>query len=232
MTLNQFYTSTDYAGLFEEVERFDVYKIKELDFVPDKVIDMGANIGVFTRFARTLWPDARIISVEPHEPNCELFLQYTDMENVILLNMAIGIGQVYHGLTARNGSGETYLSAGLGYPKEIMDEEVVKENGIEYSFVKTIMPDFLIKEFVKEGQKFVVKMDIEGNENLVLTHEPSMEALRKADYLCFEIHRYAIVGGEIFDEVQEKVAQALESFSETHNISYSEDKVHFYARKK
>lgn len=220
----------DVLGLIGEVTVEDTYKIKELKFVPDLIMDLGCNIGIFTRYARSLFPDAFIVAVEPNEENIKWAKYFTPPdEKIHFINRAIGKGQIYHGLTAANGSGETYLSCGLGYPKEKMEEAANNNSGIERSEVETIMPDELYNLFVKEGDKVLVKMDIEGNEHVVFDHEPSMEALKKADYLCFEIHFYAI-DGEEHEDVGYFINKHLKEFRLTHDCIL--DGVHFWATKK
>lgn len=218
------------AGLYGEVVVEDTYKIKELKFIPTICFDFGCNIGIFTRYVRSLFPECFIVAVEPDKDNFKWAKYFTPEDDKILfINKAIGQGQIYHGLTAANGSGETYLSSGLGYPKEKMEYAVDNKLGIEQSNIETVMPDELINKFVKEGDKFIVKMDIEGNEHVVFDHEPSMEALKKADYLCFEIHKYAIDGQE-HENVGYYTNKRLKEFRATHYCIL--DGVHFYAIKK
>lgn len=219
-----------YNGLYAEVVTEDTYKIKDLQFVPTIAFDLGSNVGVFTRYIHSMFPECFIVAVEPNEDNFNTAKKFTiPDEKILSINKAIGIGQTYHGLTAANGSGETYLSSGLGYPKEKMEYAVDNKLGIEQSNIETVMPDELINKFVKEGDKFIVKMDIEGNEHVVFDHEPSMEALKKADYLCFEIHKYAIDGQE-HENVGYQINKHLKSFRLTHDCWL--DGVHFWATKK
>ncbi len=202
----------------------DCYKLKELDFIPDVVLDLGGNVGVFARFARQLFPNAEIISVEPHPENRAVYKKFTP--DCTLIEKAIGTGIIWHDSGAVNGSGEVYLSAGLGYPEKEMDTVPGK---LDRFAIETVMPDELISEYVKTGQKFLVKVDVEGNEHTIFTHKASMDALKKADYLCMEVHWYALHGG-LVQEVREKTQAALDSFKETHDCLL--EGVHFWARKK
>jgi FkbM family methyltransferase len=40
---------------------------------PPVILDLGANIGAFTRRALALWPDAKVIAYEPHPVNARFF---------------------------------------------------------------------------------------------------------------------------------------------------------------
>jgi FkbM family methyltransferase len=201
-----------FNGLYGEVVTEDSYRLKKLKFVPDIIFDMGANVGVFSRFARELFPDAKIISIEPDNDNCKVFRENTKDENTYLLQAAIGTGAIWRCDGAVNGAHECYLSAGLGYPFKVGN----RIKGINETKTESLMPDKIINDLVKEGMKSVVKIDIEGNENVIFTHEPSMEALRRMDYITMEIHWGALTG-EFKDEVCQKTFEALASFIPTHN---------------
>jgi FkbM family methyltransferase len=218
-----------FGGLYGEVVTFDCYKVKELSFVPDVVIDLGANVGCFTRFARELFPNALIVAVEPNEDNFAQLIRFTEEDNIIFINKAIGIDKVYHGTTSANGSGETYLSAGLGYPADSMEAELTG-GGIEKSSIPLIMVDEIINKYVCFGQKVILKIDIEGNEHTILSHKKSMELMKGIDYICMEVHFYALYGGDIYEDMLEQTMRALKSFDESHDIKL--DNIHFYATKK
>lgn len=229
-----------YNGLYGEVVDKDIYRVRTvedivsindpafihekghagIDFIPDVVFDFGANIGVFTRYAQSLWPNAQIVSVEPHPANCEIFKHFT--KDVMLVEKAIGTGELYHFAGAINGSGESYISPGIG-----MDTEAMKHSAGVLSTIKTVMPDALINLFVRHSQKFLVKMDIEGGENAVFAHKPSMDALRRADYFCMEVHFYGLTETA---KTRREIMKVLASFEATHNCTL--DHVTFYARKK
>lgn len=216
-------TEQEIKGLEGEVKEQDCYRIKDLPFVPDMIVDCGANIGVFTHFCHELFPEASIVSVEPDKKNFAILNASIFSNKISILNAAIGRGQVYHGLTAANGSGETYLNAGIGYP------DMEGDSSVEKSAVSTTMLDQLIRP-IDSNNVILVKIDIEGNEKEIFTHEPSMEVLRKCDYVCMEVHRYAQHGGAVYDEVVEATNKALKSFDDTH---YCEEiGVHFWAIKK
>lgn len=215
-----------YKGLYGEVVTHDCYKLKSLDFVPSLVFDIGANIGVFTRYARSLWPDAWIFAVEPHKSNIQDFIEHTHFDiRMILFQKALGKGQMWHNKGARNGSGESYVASGLGFDPKIMETA----DSTEKSDVETIMIPDLMKWW-KEGAKTVMKIDCEGAENVIWEDEASMEALKKMDYVCMETHFYALSAGAMYDEMKEKTMEALESFKETHIVNFTHP--HFEARKK
>jgi len=81
--------------LNREVINKDEYKLKHLSNITiDYVIDIGANIGVFSRYANNM-PNIKknIIALEPHPVNFEYLKENTsDIGNIILYNIALGNG--------------------------------------------------------------------------------------------------------------------------------------------
>lgn len=214
-----------FGGLLGEVVAADCYKLRELKFIPSLVIDLGSNVGIFSRYARELFPESKIISVEPDKDNCQIFREYTNDENIILFEKAIGIGKIWKCHQEINGAHESYLSSGLGLPFVVGEPmEKIKETDIE-----AIMPDEIINNYVKDGMKTVVKIDVEGAENAIFMHQPSMEALMRMDYVTMEIH-WTALSGNLLEEVQQKTFESLASFIPTHNCRLINTM--FYATKK
>lgn len=220
--------SGPYGGLYGEVVTCDCYKLRTLDLNPEVVVDIGANIGIFSRFARGLWPKAVIIAVEPHPDNIDRLRAYSANEHICLLPVALGNGKgLYRGLTAPNGSGESYLSPGLGFPQETMAALARDRNGIECARVETMMLDEILMPWL--GKRMVLKIDCEGAENCIWGHAASMQALARADYIAMELHDYAINGADV-PTVKEVTSRALASLETTH-VCVREG-VYFWARKR
>jgi len=219
-----------YNGLYGEVVTYDIYRLKKIPFKPDIIFDFGANIGVFTRYARTLFPDALIVSVEPHPANVALFKHFTNDHNNILIEKAIGRGKMWHNLGAVNGSGESYVSSGLGFENDMMRNAADMSLGIEDTMIECVMPDTIIYQFWKPGMKAIWKCDIEGGENVIYGDKSSMEAISQMDYITMEVHWYALTGGLAYDEVKAATLKAIDELKETHNTEL--DNVTFWALKK
>jgi FkbM family methyltransferase len=208
-----------YGGLYGEVVTEDVYRLKSVSSSPDVVFDLGCNVGIFTRYARELFPDALIISVEPNEENFRILKQFTFISNWVALNVAIGKGQLWHNLGAANGSGESYVSSGIGYKDEDMQLAAINNQGVEKSKIRTILPAALIKHYVKPGQKYLVKIDIEGGEHAVFQDKESMDLLLQADYVCMEFHLYALYAGELYDTMVDEIGKVIARFMKTHLVT-------------
>lgn len=214
-----------YKGLYAEVVEVDIYRLRDVKFTPDIIFDIGSNIGVFTRYAREMFPWAIVISVEPDESNFKNLTKFTNPHNIVFINKAIGVGSVWKSKGAINGAHECYITSGLGYPVE----KVIRDHRLEPSEVGTIMPSSLIDEFLFPGMKSILKLDVEGAENAIWEDESSMKALMKIDYIAGEIHEHAI-DGEHVDEVVKKTMSSLGRFLATHTVEY--DRPNFWLTKK
>lgn len=236
----------NFNSLFGEVVTYDIYEVRTvadivsvndpnyvhwkghagINFVPDTVLDLGANVGIFTRYAHELWPNAQIISVEPNEGNHAVFEEHTPKTpKIILLKNAIGSGQMYHCNRALNGAHEVYLSKGIGYNQLAFDS--LKQSGdVVTSAVNPIMLTDL-KKYIKG--KVVCKLDIEGNETVIFNDPASMEMMKTFDYIAIELHYFAS-DGSVLEAVKAKTAEALASLNKTHHTRY--DHIYFYATKK
>jgi len=220
----------EYSGLYGEVVTEDTYRLRQLKFQPDLIFDIGANVGIFTRYARELFPKAKIVAVEPNPENCIHFRKFTQLSNIFLMEYALGSGGiVYHGTTARNGSGETYLSAGLGYPADSMEVAVETQQGLEHARVPALTLAEIVEPHWARASRRLLKIDCEGAENTIWGDGASMDILRAADYVTMEVHDYALTGAE-HPKVVAATLKALGSLEKTHNCQ--RDGVHFWATKK
>ena len=225
MLVQQIELTDGYQGLYGEVVTEDCYRLKTLNWQPDVILDIGGNVGVFALYARSLFPQAQIISVEPDAVNCLHFNRFTQGANITLLNKAIGSGQIWHCFGAVNGAHECYLSEGPGYPPDQLSEACHME-AVE---TDSITVAELIDTYVKPGQRVIVKIDIEGNEQHIFFHAASMKALLGMDYVVMEIHHCAAHGGLVSTVIQQEQT-ALLSFGTTHNCELQNSQF-FYATK-
>lgn len=224
MIVDRLEDTDGFAGLYGEVVIEDCYRLKNLYFKPDIVLDLGGNIGIFARHARQVFPDALIISVEPDFENCVHFRKFTNDPNIILLNKAIGSGQMWHYLGSPNGAHACYISAGTGYPPETLNE------GPDMEMVETDTTTVqeLIDRYVPAGKTSLLKIDIEGNEHTIFSDPEAMEAMHRIDYIAMEVHNYAANGAHI-EQVRDESRSALLGLGTTHMIEIQPN--HFFGYK-
>ncbi len=195
------------AGIRREVVEHDCYRLKELKFVPDVIFDIGANIGIFTRYAHDRFPEASIIAVEPDNENHNTFTM-KDVPGIIVIKKAIGKGKIYRHDNQWGGAQECYHSQMLGYKEEYLaNSSLYKPTDVE-----SVTLAELVKKYVKPGQKFIVKIDCEGAENSILDDRDSIDALMDSDYFSIELHYFSSENA-----IHEITNGILKLFELTHN---------------
>lgn len=105
--------------IIKEVWGFNEYNGEFLKIGPsDIVVDIGAQIGVFTVFASKLAPKGKVLAYEPHPENYRLLSQNTslnDCNNVKLFQMAVGKNNGKHAtrlfINLKNSGGHSTTSA-------------------------------------------------------------------------------------------------------------------------
>jgi len=219
-------TKAELNGLRGEVIVEDIYGLRTLTGPIDVVFDLGANVGLFAEHARSLFPEAKIVCVEPHPENfAELQKRHGHDPKIVLINRAIGDGPVFHAVGAANGSCECYLPAGFGYDLA----EMRLDPRLTESEIRSIGVDDLVGEYAGWLDRYVIKMDIEGAENAVFADPLSRAALRGAAHLAIEVHHYAL-NAEVHPEMVRNVDRVLAEFGQTHDCQMKH--VIFTARRK
>jgi FkbM family methyltransferase len=120
----------------------------------DAVIDIGANIGLFTIRSKQLWPDARILAVEPHPDNFANLLEHIRFNNLSgVTAFAEGVadecGCLELSVSPRNIGGHTM------YKKPDSDESI--------SVPVSTLHNLMERAGIGEG-RILMKVDCEGCE--------------------------------------------------------------------
>jgi len=132
-----------------------------------RVIDAGANIGVFTLFVKWLRPEARVVAVEPGSENLRYLRQNLgDLRDSGVEIVPYALGSSRH-KTMMAGVSSDSLRTGLDHGNE----------------VKMIPLSGLITE-----QTDLLKLDVEGAESDVL--KSAGESLKRVKRVVIEHHKY------------------------------------------
>lgn len=169
----------NYHANFQGITKQDDYGIRNLKTVPDVVFDIGANVGVFAITASVLFPEARVIAVEPHPVNFGVLKQATEFfPTITCLRYALGAGKVWSSSLLSN-EVET-----LGFNTEAIFGDCAPIERIVD--VPTIDLETLAREY--PGSNALYKIDVEGAEAAFITGAMSDAPLRKALYITMELH--------------------------------------------
>jgi FkbM family methyltransferase len=120
----------------------------------DAVIDVGANVGLFALRAKQLWPDAKILAIEPHPEN------FRRLQSLVAMNKLQDIRPLQVGVGERCGSAKLYLD-----PRNIAGHSMYKgaESGQEAMLIEIRPLADLIRE-IEPTSRVLVKIDCEGCE--------------------------------------------------------------------
>jgi len=144
------------------------------------IIDIGANVGYFTMFAASKYPDSTIYSYEPIYSNFEKLIknkQLNDTKKIYCFNKAVcghnGIIEIFFDKTDSFTTSATIVNDNINDDLQSIDvqcltlAEVFKENNI--------------------NNCDLLKLDCEGAEYDILFNTPK-EILIKIDQMAIEVH--------------------------------------------
>jgi len=163
-------------------------------FVPEIIVDAGANTGASTLYFRMRFPEARIIAVEPEISNFRLLCRNMEAyPGVKCINAAIWFRDGW--LSLRNPSADHYAYQ--------FDEIAGSDTNVRSIALSTLMADAGAETID------ILKMDIEGAEYQILSHG-NYEWLRRVRMLIIELHEYISPGvGDLFMKAAESVPNRL-----------------------
>jgi FkbM family methyltransferase len=145
---------------------------------PGVIIDLGANIGLFTIFAAQVFPGRPIVSVEPFPRNFHALtasVQSNRVPDCTLVNAAVAgsAGRVVFG-----------CDSGVENPTDASINSARVPDGKDFFECRCLSLDDLFREQAIDSAAFV-KMDIEGAEYDCL-YNASDEVLKKIRHLAME----------------------------------------------
>jgi len=141
-----------FTGLYGEIFNDQAYKFKSNKSNPF-IIDCGGNIGMATLYFKSIYPNSKILAIEPLKENCELFqknIEINNLKNVTILQKAAFNKRTKISL---NNAGP----GGASITYKWYDDAKKTES------VETILLSDLINEEVD-----LLKLDPEGCETLIL----------------------------------------------------------------
>ncbi len=199
-------TDDEAATIIANAALCDEYRLGTLGFEPDVIYDIGADVGSITFHAHKLYPNAKIVAVEPNPWSFPRLEKNADgVENVIPVRAAIGQGQLYE--AGPQTEPLHWMVVGNGAPT--WHEGLVKTD------VSAIMLNDLHSQY--GGERYVVKMDCESGEFAALTHEPSRQMIIDSAFFAAELHVWAREGRDV-TMVADTIWRFFWRLAQTHTI--------------
>ncbi|PSL31192.1 FkbM family methyltransferase [Dyadobacter jiangsuensis] len=154
-----------------------------LGFVPETIIDGGANIGLASIFFTTKFPKAQIVAIEPDPENAAAVIGNTKhYPNIHVKQAAIWPRQTVAKISDKFGVGKW----------GIVVEEMDDSDGEEAGEPNTCTIDSIMKEF-GWNQIDLLKLDIETAEKQLFS-ENYMTWLPKVKVIVIELHDWMVPG--------------------------------------
>lgn len=168
------------GGLFEEVWADRCYMPADFQLDPgDTVVDIGANVGVFTLWAKACWPEVKIVAIEPSPRMCDFFrrnLAKNRVTDVVLLQAACG-----------GYCGEAVLySRGAEAANSLFQRDAVGSSFRPLGRTQILTLDEVFRRFNIEICH-LLKLDCEGAEYDILL-KASEETLQRVRRITMEYH--------------------------------------------
>lgn len=170
----------DYFAL-QEVVLDSEYRFLELipgKVPPETVVDLGANIGLFSGYVLSIWPGATVHSVEPAGST------YRQLEKNRFLNPSFRWHTLRAAVWTRDGDVALSAESTSTSRHVVLSADMASGLGLN-EVVPGLRLGTILQECVR-GPVDLLKMDIEGAEGLVL--EDVGDNLRRVRHLVVEVH--------------------------------------------
>ncbi len=182
-------------AIAEEVIVHDCYRLRTLRACRkrmDVIVDIGGHVGCFGLFAKSLWPEATLIALEPNPESAELYRESLDangFDDDIVLQAALGYSPERCVLV---GDGRSTGGCLLVDPEEAMrlSQVPVRAAKERYSVIAGDVPVLTFEELLSRFQLErvdLMKVDCEGSEMDLCRHVSVSHSL-KVSVLLGEYH--------------------------------------------
>ena len=172
-----------------EVVTCDCYHLQDIGplYKPEVILDIGGHIGTFGVYAKSFWPDAKLVVVEPCAENLELYklnAKSNGLKNVRFIHGAIGYDPDRTCLVNSPTSTGGHLLLNRKQADEYTDKQyrfynVIQDDAVKIYTVEDIVGDYQYIDFAK--------WDCEGGEVEAFKQMRDDTAL-KFKFMCGEYH--------------------------------------------
>ena len=167
--------------------------LKKTKIQPSTVYDIGGNLGCFAAYAKAVWPNCRVVSVEPHPTNFAVLKSHADqLQGVTPVFAALATSEVRWNQAIggeSNPGGHSYFCECVGYEAEELEKLPLAK--CPWMTMKQIA------EAYPPGGEYMVKLDAEGGEECLFNDNEGTDFIRGAAYIAAELHFFAAKHREI-----------------------------------
>jgi FkbM family methyltransferase len=182
-----------------------------LPMAPSTIVDAGANIGYASLYFALIYPEARILAIEPESANCEMFVRNCGEYPQISLMQAA--------LWPRRARVRVQSTEAESWAFQIVELED-GQSGSAVAVATITMTEVLGR--VSDDRVDLLKLDIEGTERQLFESEPE-RWLQDIGSLCVECHDL------LFPGTSEKVISVM-SNSNFKLVLRTDELLHFRRR--
>jgi len=157
--------------IFDEVFVRGGYRLDDVPFVPDLVVDCGAHIGLFSLLAKHRFPDARLVAFEPNPANITML-------NRQVRRNRLHVETVRAAVWTHDGTGSFEANSSCD-GHLLADADSSAKASVALVDLSRYLP-------LERSTKLILKMDIEGGEDILLPFV--LPRLPRACAIFFETH--------------------------------------------
>ncbi|MEO6133548.1 MAG: FkbM family methyltransferase [Ginsengibacter sp.] len=154
-------------------------------------MDLGSNIGLTSLFVKKLFPDCKVVALEPDENNFLMIqknVEANHLTNVHLVKGGVGKRDCF---LVDDGGIRNRMEWSYSF------KEVEEPTGIVSYSINTLMKNFSFDEID------FLKIDVEGAEKEIFSDEADMSFLQKVKVMALEIHDEFNIRSKIYSILRE-----------------------------
>ncbi|MHA2219444.1 MAG: FkbM family methyltransferase [Candidatus Hodarchaeales archaeon] len=144
----------------------------------DYIFDIGANLGFFSVFSKVLFPNAKVIAVEPSHALLPLLKENVNMMDVIIDERALADGS------------KLYFCADMHH---IFDARFIKDHQDTYTVDSVTLSNLLNDYGCTKDDGYVLKFNCEGGEHFMKGDKEAESIMKNALQVEMMIHFKSIL---------------------------------------
>lgn len=162
----------------------------DINFLPDRIIDLGANIGIASVFFSEAYRKTKIIALEPEDTNLSLLRKNTEGIDAKIIKAAVWWRK----------SNLILISEAENQKDAFRVIEVDESEGDSFEGIDI---DTIISQYCEPGEIILIKMDVEGAEKEIIEHLEDAKWIHTVQGIMMEIH------DQMYNNLSNRIIQVL-----------------------